>query len=71
MRDLNELKKLLQIVVFSLVKLHSENSILIRDNVVEIDFNYLNKRAYYYLIDNQLITLEEFDLLKQSLFKYN
>ena len=52
MRSINELSKLLHQIVVALVKLHSENSIIIRDNIVEIDFNYLNKKAFYFLIDN-------------------
>ena len=70
MRSIEELSKLLYETVLELVKLHSENSILIKKNIVEIDFNYLNTRGIYYLLDSHKISLQEFDLIKQNLFKY-
>ena len=54
--------------VLELVKLQTENSILIKKKIVEIDFNYLNTRSIYFLLDSQKISLEEFDLIKQNLF---
>ena len=70
MRSIDELSKLLYETVLELVKLHSENSILIKKNIVEIDFNYLNTRGIYFLLDSQKISLQEFDLIKQNLFRY-
>ena len=69
MRSIEELSKLLYETVLDLVKLHSENSILIKKNIVEINFNYLNTRGIYYLLDSQKITLQEFDLIKKN-YKY-
>ena len=69
MRSIEELSKLLYETVLELVKLHSENSILIKKNIVEINFNYLNTRGIYYLLDSQKITLQEFDLIKKN-YKY-
>ena len=69
MRSIEELSKLLYETVLELVKLHSENSILIKKNIVEINFNYLNTRGIYYLLDSQKITLQEFDLIKNN-YKY-
>ena len=66
MRSIEELSKLLYETVLELVKLHSENSILIKKNIVEINFNYLNTRGIYYLLDSQKITLLEFDLIKKT-----
>ena len=69
MRSIEELSKLLYETVLELVKLHSENSILIKKNIVEINFNYLNTRGIYYVLDSQKITLQEFDLIKKN-YKY-
>ena len=69
MRSIEELSKLLYETVLELVKLHSENSILIKKNIVEINFNYLNTRGIYYLLDSQKITLQEFDLKKRFVLK--
>ena len=69
MRNFEDLFQLLQEIVVKLVDLHSEGSIKIENNFVLIDYNYLNKRALYYMYDNSLINFDEFNIINDNLLK--
>ena len=67
MGNSDELFQLLQDTVVKIVSLHSEGSIKIEKNFVLIDYNYLNKRALFYMYDNEFINSDEFQLINDKL----